>query len=505
MKLIKTMRTFNSGCKMFTRSSTYLFVSVVLAACGGGGGGSAPVPEAVVRAVADAQVVEGNTGTTQLEFLVTLDKAVVSGVNVVFSTTSTSKTGIQSTGSAKEGASCSVAGTDYIQVTGKNVPILAGASSGKLTVTVCGDTTFEPNETLKITWASAGSSGGSAIGTIVNDDAGGLSGTGATSVMGGVTAFGRDTNALTNSDLDGAKGFSFEKQPSAAAWDCTYDKVTGLTWQRPSVVTKTYTNLSADITAANAGAGLCGQTGWRAPTVNELLSLMDVSRNAATYGAVNADREGVQDFAMTVPFWTSEQATLNNTWIVDSSNGGAVSYQASDALAIAVAGVRLVRGGDFLSGNSRATVCNDVSRYTDYLDGTVEDVKTGLMWKKCPEGLSGASCGTGTPITFSTDAESVSRQSASNADIAVLGLGYSDWRIPTVKELASLVDRCTSNPAISSATFPATNGVSYISATLNASIAGQFWYVDFAQGTVSVNTVSGGGGGKYLRLVRAGQ
>ena len=133
-----------------------LLTAALLSACGSGGGGGAPVPEAVVKTVGNAQVAEGNAGTTVLEFPVTLDKPVVTALDVVFNTASTAKAGVDSTGSATGGASCA-AGVDFISAVNSRLSLPVGASTGKLTVVLCADTTFEPTETLKVNWTSAGS------------------------------------------------------------------------------------------------------------------------------------------------------------------------------------------------------------------------------------------------------------------------------------------------------------------------------------------------------------
>lgn len=502
MKFTKNIDILNQSRKVSTRSGIYFLISAslaalaALAACGGGGGGGVvEAPEsAVVQTVSAAQVLEGAAGTTsQLEFLVTLDKPAVKGVDVSFSSGSTAKAGVDSKEFAKGGSSC-VAGIDFVSATNGKVSIAKGASTAKLTIAVCGDNIFAPNKTLKITWSAAGSTGGSAIGTILNDDAGGLNGTGATTVMGGAKAFGRDTNVLTNDPADGALGFSFEKQLSAAAWNCTYDKVSGLTWQRVPGVTRDFASLGSYAAGINA-ASACGYSDWRVPTANELLTLMDSSRTAA-YGAVNADREGVLEAAMNGQYWTSESLPAVgavDAWLVDVANGGAVSYAAKTSSL----GVRLVRG----SANSTACNNND-ARFVDLTDGTVTDAKTGLMWKQCQEGLSGTACTSGTPLVITGVNTITDRLAAVNSTPASIGLGYSDWRIPTKNELASLANRsCTGNLAIVSSVFPANDSVSYVSSTFDANNTTQFWYVDFFQGTVATAGVSA----KRLRLVRSGQ
>ena len=134
-----------------------------------------------------------------------------------------------------------------------------------------------------------------------------------------------------------------------------------------------------------------------------------------------------------LPFWTSEANvdSVNNAWLVDTDNNGAISYGAKTN----TLRVRLVRG------TSTPTLCNnDDARYSALGDGTISDVKTGLMWKQCQEGLSGVACTSGTPLGFSAVATITDRLAAVNAS-AVLGLGYGDWRIPTRNELASIANR----------------------------------------------------------------
>ena len=87
---------------------------------------------------------------------------------------------------------------------------------------------------------------------------------------------------------------------------------------------------------------------------------------------------------------------------------------------------------------------------TDHGDGTVTDIKTGLMWKKCLEGFSGSSCNSDGSVSLFTWKAALER-----ADGHVFA-GHDDWRLPNIKELNSIVEEKCVAPAINLNRFPNT-------------------------------------------------
>ena len=130
-------------------------------------------------------------------------------------------------------------------------------------------------------------------------------------------------------------------------------------------------------------------------------------------------------------------------------------------------------------------------------DLVVTDNDTGLMWKRCPEGLSGASCTTGTQ-TYLKWAAALSAASGSTY------AGYSDWRLPNINELASLADYACWNPAINTTFFPNSVPVTvfYWSSTTYMTDTAKVFELNFYDGDIDrvdkTNITS-------VRLVRGGQ
>jgi hypothetical protein len=111
----------------------------------------------------------------------------------------------------------------------------------------------------------------------------------------------------------------------------------------------------------------------------------------------------------------------------------------------------------------------NLASYTDNGDGTVTDNVTKLMWQQV------------VPTTkYAWD--------AAKAYCPTLTLaGHSDWRLPSIIELVSIVDldpNPTSGPGINPTYFPSTPVGNTWSSTPSAASSSDAWYVYFANGGV---------------------
>lgn len=142
------------------------------------------------------------------------------------------------------------------------------------------------------------------------------------------------------------------------------------------------------------------------------------------------------------------------------------------------------------------------AQFTDNRNGTVTDNVTRLIWKRCSEGQTwnGTSCNLNTASY--TWSEAVQRAQTVNKTGGFAG--KKDWRLPTVKELSSIVERQCYRPAINRAIFADINYYStgnFWSASRYAGYDGYAWYVNFHMGYngADLKTITNG-----VWLVRGG-
>ncbi|SJM90102.1 conserved exported hypothetical protein [Crenothrix polyspora] len=139
------------------------------------------------------------------------------------------------------------------------------------------------------------------------------------------------------------------------------------------------------------------------------------------------------------------------------------------------------------------------SQFTDNNNGTVTDKKTGLIWKKCSEGQTWNS-GTG---NCDNSAQLSNWQIVFNAIQTVNNTGFAgqtDWRLPNIKELASILEEQCYSPAINLSVFPNTPSQWYCASTHYVT-PGASWEISFNDGNSGRNPNSNY---SYIRLVRGG-
>ncbi|MFH0994340.1 MAG: DUF1566 domain-containing protein [Pseudomonadota bacterium] len=273
--------------------------------------------------------------------------------------------------------------------------------------------------------------------------------------------FGQDAsyriNPMSYTKLDGSGNALTD---SAESWVMVRDNVTGLIWE---VKTTDGTLHDKDRTFAWSGsqnndtdtkyfidamniAQFCGYSDWRMPTIKELGTITD-------YNIIGSEP------AINTKYFTNTQASFYwsataDTYVTDSAWGidfynGYDNYRNKLSYKYALAVRSGQQSGGYMEDNG---------------DGTVTDTFTGLMWQQ-----SGS---------FSTQTweEALSY-------CAMLNLGnYTDWRLPTKKEVRSLVDFSRYDPSINITYFIETFSNFYWSSTTNSHITDFAWGVNFHDG-----------------------
>lgn len=126
-------------------------------------------------------------------------------------------------------------------------------------------------------------------------------------------------------------------------------------------------------------------------------------------------------------------------------------------------------------------------RFTNNGDGTITDNGTGLMWPADGNGggcFSGGTKNWADAITFCE---------------GLTFAGHSDWRLPNVKALMSIVDYGEYSPAIDETFFSNTQSDYYWSSTTYVDDTDLAWYVNFIYGSVYPD---GKASSYYVRCVR---
>jgi hypothetical protein len=129
------------------------------------------------------------------------------------------------------------------------------------------------------------------------------------------------------------------------------------------------------------------------------------------------------------------------------------------------------------------------------VEPTVIDAVTGLVWQACPLGRSGSGCNIGSDT-------GVARHSAISSCDALVWDGYSDWRLPDLHELATILDLSQDGATINGEVFNRfTKPAPGFWTTVSSHDGQSAFSLSFGQaaiGSASRDTL------QYVRCVRAG-
>lgn len=100
--------------------------------------------------------------------------------------------------------------------------------------------------------------------------------------------------------------------------------------------------------------------------------------------------------------------------------------------------------------------------------GTVRDTKSLLTWEQVPSA----------PESIHVSAQ---------VYCSSLSLDGGGWRLPSMKELMTIVDETRTNPAIDTTAFPNTPSVGFWTSSSRLSKGNHIWYVDFSIGDTGSN------------------
>jgi hypothetical protein len=298
-----------------------------------------------------------------------------------------------------------------------------------------------------------------------------------------------------------AESERFTRNISVANQPVVADNVTGLIWQGCAAglsgdncamvldggAAGTY--LWQDAVAYCDGIDWGGHQDWHLPDPFELNSIVDLgtsvpSVDTAVFPATPAGL-----------FWSASSfAPSAGAWTESFYDGSIHAYMKDSSFY-----VRCVRGG-LLAQTPRFSRDTSVTTEPVVLDNV-----TGIFWQGCVAGLSGNNCEVvpdgGIAATYTW------QQALAYCEGLSWG-GHSDWRLPNMKELRSIVSEKRYSPSIDTTAFPATPSAWFWSSSSYAGYSGLAWRGEFLIGYVCVSACGVDGysktDGYYVRCVRDG-
>lgn len=145
----------------------------------------------------------------------------------------------------------------------------------------------------------------------------------------------------------------------------------------------------------------------------------------------------------------------------------------------------VVAAAGLLSSNVAAQTCYDTLTATSLVEnfsllsnGLAQDKTTGLMWMRCAYGQSWDN----TNSTCTGSPQQITWQDALQASVSVSDGGYTDWRLPNVKEIATIVEKSCVDPSLNETVFPASSSENYWTSSTVVGDASYAWGMAFYNG-----------------------
>lgn len=224
------------------------------------------------------------------------------------------------------------------------------------------------------------------------------------------------------------------------------DTVTTLMWQQTDGGEMTIENAQIYCDTISVGA----YTDWRLPNCHELFSILNHDR------ANPAIDTNYFTKTLAAYWWSSDrQANDSNKVWVTNKGGGVGNHPKTETLS--AGGLKRFHVRAVRDVTSPALLPN---HFTDNGNGTTTDLLTDLIWQQIPYSDS---------ITW--------EQALTLADTLTFS-GYSDWRLPNIKELQSINDESLINPSINQTFFSGVNVNHYWSSTSLPNQTTKAWYLD---------------------------
>lgn len=239
------------------------------------------------------------------------------------------------------------------------------------------------------------------------------------------------------------------------------DNVTGLSWKRTVAFGMSWDEAWDYCQSQTTGR----KSDWRLPSIIELVSIVDYGATDPAFNSAVFPGFGTLS---TGNCWseTTQAFDGNSAWNTNIGTGfPSIHDKLSENCVVCV------RGKFFCCGN-----------FKNNGNGTVTDLATGLTWQHQDDDFD----------RNWVDANDYCQEMS-------LG-GNQDWRLPSIKELQSIVDYRNDSPSISPTFFPGTNPTTYWSETPAAWLSDLALLVDFQRGYVIAGQMSASKA--YVRCVR---